>query len=60
MDPEWLRGHGGGNRSGVSGESSHVTAMAMVTTEGIDHPHSNAGSSFLPEELFTGPVRVGP
>ena len=59
MDSEWLRGHAGGNRSGVSGEHTHVTAMGMVTTEGIDHPHSQARSSYLPAELFTGPVRIG-
>jgi CubicO group peptidase (beta-lactamase class C family) len=58
-DPAWLRGHGGGNRSGVSGESRHFTAMAVVTTEGLDHPHSTATTSFLPEELFVGPVKVG-
>ncbi len=59
MDREWLRGHAGGNRSGVSGEGTHHTALGVVTTEGIDHPHSKAESSFLPENLFTGPVRIG-
>ena len=34
-DPHWLRGHGGGNGSGVSGESSRFTAMGVVTTAGI-------------------------
>ena len=59
IDPQWLRGHGGGNRSGVSGESSHYTAMAVVTTAGLDFPHSTYGGSFLPEDLFVGPVRAG-
>jgi CubicO group peptidase (beta-lactamase class C family) len=58
MDPRWLRGHAGGNRSGVSGEGSHFTAMGMVTTDGIDHPHSTATASFIPEALFSGPVQV--
>jgi CubicO group peptidase (beta-lactamase class C family) len=56
VDPRFLRGHGVGNRSGVSGESGHVTAMAVVTTTGLDHPHSTATTSFLPEDLFVGPV----
>ena len=55
---EWLRGHIGGNRSGLSGESKHYTAMGRVTTEGIDYAHSIAKSSFVPEELFVGPVKV--
>ena len=50
VSSEWIRGHGGGNKSLVSGESDHYTAFAKVTTEGIDHP--------LPDELFAGPVRV--
>ena len=33
LDPAWLRGHGGGNRSGVHGESEHFTALGVVTTE---------------------------
>jgi len=58
VDPDWLRGHGGGNRCGVSGESTFCTAMAQVTTDGFDHPHSVATTSLLPDELFVGPVRV--
>jgi hypothetical protein len=58
MDPAWLRGHSGGNRSGVSGESRRFTAMAVVTTEGLPHPHATATESFIPQELFVGPVRV--
>ena len=56
IDPQWLRGHGGGNKSGVSGERKHYTAMAVVTTDGIEHDHGTATESFLPEELFVGPV----
>ena len=55
---EWVRGHSGGNKCGVSGESKHFTAMGVVTTQGLDHPHSTAVESFLHEELFVGPVRV--
>ena len=59
LDPQWLRGHGGGNRCGVSGENRHYTAMAVVTAEGIDHPYSTARTSFLPEDIFVGPVNLG-
>jgi len=52
IDPRWLRGHSGGNRSGVSGESRHMTAMAVVTTVGLDHAHSTTADGFLPENLF--------
>jgi CubicO group peptidase (beta-lactamase class C family) len=58
IDPQWLRGHSGGNRSGVSGERRHFTALAVVTTQGLDHPHSTSLDSFLPPDVFTGPVRV--
>ena len=44
MSPEWLRSHGGGNKSLASGESDYFTALGKVTTEGIDHP--------LPVNLF--------
>ena len=54
---EWLRGHGGGNRSGVSGESTHFTALGVVTAVGLpEHNHSCSSHSILPEELFVGPV----
>jgi CubicO group peptidase (beta-lactamase class C family) len=59
MDQTWLRGHSGGNRSGVSGESRFFTAMAVVTTEGLPHLHATATESFIPANLFVGPVRVG-
>ncbi len=55
---EWIRGHGGGNKSGSSGESEHFTSMGVVTTAGLDHSHSIAEESFLPRELFVGPVNV--
>ena len=58
LDPQWLRGHGGGNGSGVCGESRHYTAMGVVSTQGIAHPYSEARESFLPAELFLGPVKV--
>ena len=58
IDAEWLRGHGGGNRSGMSGEGTHFTAMGVVTTEGLDHAHSVVQDSFLPEDIFVGPVRA--
>jgi CubicO group peptidase (beta-lactamase class C family) len=57
IDPQWLRGHSGGNRSGMSGESRRYTAMAVVTTVGLDHPHSTWSRSFIPDDLFVGPVR---
>ena len=50
MRPEWLRGHHGGGSNQVGGESTHFTAMARVSTLGIEHP--------LPEELFAGPLRA--
>ena len=49
----WTIGHGGGNGSGVAGESTNYTAFGIVTTKGIDFKNP-----FLPDELFTGPVRV--
>jgi len=58
IDPRWLRGHGGGNGSGVCGESKYYTAMGMVTTQGINHPFSTARESFLPEDMFVGPAKV--
>ena len=50
VPPQWVRRHGGGNSSLVSGESQDYTAMGRVTTQGIDHP--------LPEDLFAGPVQI--
>ena len=58
LDPEWLRGHGGGNKCGVSGEGTHYTAIGMVTTVGIKHPFTVTKESFLPERLFLGPVNL--
>ena len=56
VEPEWLRGHSGGNRCGVAGESTHFTALAIVTAERFDHTFSVETRSFLPEEVFVGPV----
>ena len=50
MRPEWLRGHHGGDSNQVGGESTHLTAMARVSTLGIEHP--------LPDDLFVGPVEI--
>ena len=58
LDPQWVRGHGGGNGSGQSGESTHYTSMGMVTTKGIDYRYTVATESFIPGEIFTGPVKV--
>ena len=57
LGAEWLRGHGGGNRSGVSGESKHFTAIGVVTTQGLDHPHSLPADSFIPKDVFLTAVR---
>ena len=59
LDPAWLRGHSGGNRSGMSGESTYFTSMGVVTTDGLTFPHATATMSFIPEELFVGPVHKG-
>ena len=58
IDPAWLRGHSGGNKSGVSGDRKYITAMGVVTTEGFDYDHAIETKSFLPEELFVEPVRI--
>ena len=58
IDPQWLRGHSGGNGSGVCGESRYYTAMASVSTRGLDHPFATARESFLPADLFVGPIEA--
>ncbi len=58
LDPAWLRGHSGGNKSGASGESVYYSAMGVVTTAGLAHAHAVEKNSFLPEEVFVGPVRT--
>jgi CubicO group peptidase (beta-lactamase class C family) len=60
IDPAWLRGHGGGNRSGVSGESTYFTAIAAVTTEGLQHPrlYCTMTESFIPAECFVAEPAV--
>ena len=58
IDPNWLRGHSGGNRSGTSGESTYFTALGVVTTDGLPkHRHAIETRSILPPELFVGPVK---
>jgi hypothetical protein len=32
--------------------------MGVVTTEGFDYKHATETRSFLPEELFVGPVQI--
>jgi len=57
IDADWLRGHSGGNKSGASGESTHYTAMGVVTTVGLpDYKHALETTSILPEDCFVGPV----
>jgi CubicO group peptidase (beta-lactamase class C family) len=59
IDENWLRGHSGGNDSGVSGESDFYTAIAVVTTTGLK-THQDFGStrkSFIPEDCFAGHPR---
>jgi CubicO group peptidase (beta-lactamase class C family) len=62
IDEAWLRGHGGGNDSGVSGEATYYTAIAIVTTAGLraDYPraHATTTESFLPRSAFVGPITV--
>jgi CubicO group peptidase (beta-lactamase class C family) len=69
IDPAWLRGHGGGNRSGVQGESRQLTVVAAVAAEfgapgreSLWFPRwcSTTTGSFLPEEVFAGPVTRRP
>lgn len=50
---QWTIGHGGGNGSGVAGESKNYTAFGIVTTEGIDFKNP-----FFPDQLFIRPVRL--
>ena len=58
IDPQWLRGHGGGNKSGTSGEDNYFTALGVVTTIGLpDYQHGVTKRSILPKELFVGPVK---
>lgn len=56
IDPQWLRGHSGGNKSGQSGEGENFTAMGVVTTQGLDYRHSIETRSFIPGEIIEGPV----
>ena len=57
IDPEWLRGHSGGNKSGSSGESMYFTALGVVTTDGLPaYKHAIETRSIVPDRLFIGPV----
>ena len=59
-DPDWLRGHSGGNKCGTSGESEHFTAMGVVTTIGFpEYKHATVTKSILPDDLFVGDVNRG-
>ena len=61
IDPDWLRPHSGGNKSGSSGESEYFTALGVVTTEGLpEYRHAIETRSIVPEDLFTGPVSRRP
>ena len=61
IDPDWLRPHSGGNKSGSSGESKHFTVLGVVTTEGLpEFKHAIEIRSILPEDLFVGPVSLRP
>ena len=58
-DPDWLRGHSGGNKCGASGESEHFTALGVVTTIGLpDYKHALETGSILPEDFFVGDVNL--
>lgn len=58
VDEKWLRGHSGGNLSGVSGDTHFHTSLSVVTTSGLDHKHATARKSFIPEDCFVGPPRT--
>ena len=60
-NPDWLRPHSGGNKSGSSGESKYFTALGVVTTEGLpEFRHAIETRSMVPEKLFVGPVSRRP
>ena len=46
----------GGFKFGACGESVYYSAMGVVTTAGLTHAHAVEKNSFLPEEVFVGPV----
>ena len=57
INADWLRGHSGGNKSGVSGESEQFTALGVVTTAGLpDYAHAIDTRSILPDDIFVRPV----
>jgi CubicO group peptidase (beta-lactamase class C family) len=56
-DPDWLRGHSGGNKCGASGESEHFTALGVVTTVGLpEYKHAVETKSILPDDFFVADV----
>ncbi|WP_287306727.1 serine hydrolase [Mesorhizobium sp.] len=58
LDERWMRGHGGGNLSGVWGESEFYTAMAVVTTAGLQPEaleESGTRLNFVPKDCFLRP-----
>ena len=58
IDAAWLRGHGGGNKSGASGECEHFTAMGVVTTIGLpEYSHGVETKSILPDDFFVAEVQ---
>ena len=58
IDDAWLRGHGGGNKSGASGECEHFTAMGVVTTIGLpEYSHGVETKSILPDDFFVAEVQ---
>ncbi|TIN74281.1 serine hydrolase [Mesorhizobium sp.] len=62
LDENWLRGHGGGNKSGVWGESEFYTAMAKVTTAGLEAiklDESGTRLNFVPRDCFLSPPLGG-
>jgi hypothetical protein len=52
VDAEWVRGHGGGNGCGVTGEHRWFTAAAVVAAEGLAVRYSDGTISLLPEVCF--------
>jgi hypothetical protein len=57
INAAWLRGHSGGNKSGVSGECEHFTAMGVVTTVGLpEYSHGVETKSILADDFFVAKV----
>jgi CubicO group peptidase (beta-lactamase class C family) len=56
--PGWVRTHSGGNGSGLHGENRHYTSMGRVAVEGINMRFSVDRESFIPQDIFQGPVKL--